>query len=167
MLGTPLAAVDVHIDRLSGEIEREARNDPACKRLMTIPGIGPLTASAMIAAIGDGKAFRSGRELAAFLGLVPRQYSTGGKPKLLGISKRGNSYVRMLLIHGARAVLSHSTGRTDALGGWVVALGNRAHSNVVACALANKNARIAWAVLTKSVPYEARPAAGVECAAAA
>lgn len=162
-----LAAVDERIKRLSSEIEREARDDPAARRLMTIPGVGPMSATALIAAIGDGKTFRSGRELAAFLGLVPRQYSTGGKPTLLGISKRGNTYVRTLLIHGARAVLRHSAGRTDALGEWVVALGNRAHSNVVAVALANKNARIAWAVLTKGSPYQAKTLAGEECAVAA
>ncbi|MHB8551192.1 MAG: IS110 family RNA-guided transposase [Acidiferrobacterales bacterium] len=149
-----LVGLDAHIERLSGEIGREARNDPAAQRLLTIPGVGPLTATALIAAVGDGKAFRSGRELAAFLGLVPRQYSTGGKPKLLGISKRGNTYVRTLLIHGARSVLRHSAGRTDALSAWVVALGHRAHANVVAVALANKNARIAWAVLTKGSPYQ-------------
>ncbi|MHB8347635.1 MAG: IS110 family RNA-guided transposase [Acidiferrobacterales bacterium] len=161
-----LTGLDERIKCLSSEIEREARNDPACERLMTIPGVGPLTATALIAAIGDGKAFRSGRELAAFLGLVPRQYSTGGKPKLLGISKRGNTYVRTLLIHGARAVLRHSAGRTDRLGEWVVALDNRAHANVVAVALANKNARIAWAVLTKGIPYQA-PAPVEEVSAAA
>jgi transposase len=150
-----LLEVDERIDHLSTEIQREARSDPACARLMTIPGVGPLTATTLIAAIGDGKTFRSGRELAAFLGLVPRQYSTGGKPKLLGISKRGNSYLRMLLIHGARAVLRKSAVRTDALGLWIQALKGRRHINVVACALAAKNARIAWAVLTRGCPYEA------------
>lgn len=150
-----LSEADERVDRLSTEIEREARNDPAVQRLLTIPGVGPLTATALVAAIGDGKTFRSGRELAAFLGLVPRQYSTGGKPRLLGISKRGNAYVRTLLIHGARSALRCCNSRTDRLGEWGRALSARRHTNVVACALAAKNARVAWAVLTKGHPYQA------------
>ncbi|MDA8364526.1 MAG: IS110 family transposase [Gammaproteobacteria bacterium] len=161
-----LRDLDERIKRLSVEIEREAHNDPACQRLMTIPGVGPMSATALFAAIGDVRTFHSGRELAAFLGLVPRQHSTGGKPKLLGISKRGNTYVRTLLIHGARAVLRHSERRTDRLGRWVCELRDRAHANVVACALANKNARIAWAVLTKGVTYQASALAGEVAAAA-
>jgi len=150
-----LIDLDVRIQHLSGEIKREADDDPAARRLMTIPGVGPLSATALIAAIGDGKVFHSGRELAAFLGLVPRQHSTGGKPTLLGISKRGNTYVRTLLVHGARAVLIHSERRTDRLGLWAKTLRGRAHSNVVAVALANKIARVAWAVLVKGTTYQA------------
>jgi transposase len=119
-----------------------------------VPGIGPLTATALVAAIGNGREFRRGRELAAFLGLVPRQYSTGGKPKLLGISKRGNVYLRMLFIHGARSVLRGADRRADRLGPWLRGLKARRHANVAAVALANKLARIAWAVLVQGHDYQ-------------
>jgi len=142
------------IGALTQELEHLADQDPACRRLLTVPGIGPLTATALVAAIGDGREFRHGRELAAFLGLVPRQYSTGGQPKLLGISKRGNVYLRTLLIHGARAVLRGADRRADRLGPWSRALTARRHPNVVAVALANKLARIAWAVLVQGHDYQ-------------
>ena len=116
---------------------------------MTIPGIGPLGATALLAAVGDGKQFSKARDMAAWLGLVPAQYSTGGKPNLLGISKRGNPYVRRLLIHGARSCVLHLDRTKDRVGRWLDALGARAHPNKVTVAMANKIARIAWVVLTR------------------
>jgi transposase len=146
-------ALETTIQELTGEIEAIATRDAACQRLVEIPGFGPLTATALVAAIGKGTTFRKGRDLAAWLGLVPRQRTTGGKPTLLGISKRGNSYLRRLLLQGARPV--HRLANRSRLGfhGWLDALDARAHPNVVAVALANKLARIAWAVLTRDEPY--------------
>lgn len=146
---------------MTGEIEHIARLDAACQRLMTIPGIGALSATAIVAAIGTGAAFRSGRDFAAWLGLVPRQHSTGGKPTLLGISKRGSSYLRRLLIHGARSVHRLANRSRLVLGPWLDALDQRTHPNVAAVALANKIARIVWAVLTRGEPYRPPIAATV------
>jgi transposase len=124
---------------------------------MTIPGIGPLAATAMLAAIGDGRQFRRARDLAAWLGLVPREHSTGGKTTLLGISKRGNRYVRRLLIHGARSCVTHLDRSRDRLGDWLDALQSRMHVNKVTIALAAKIARMAWVILTKpGALYERR-----------
>jgi transposase len=123
------------------------RSDPQAKRLATIPGIGSINASALVAAVGDGSAFEKGRDLAAWLGLTPRQHSTGGKTKMLGISKRGNKYLRKQLIHGARAALPHLAAKSTQLGAWLKDMLARAHSNVVVVALAAKLARIAWALL--------------------
>jgi len=116
---------------------------------MTIPGIGPIGATALIAAVGDGRQFRKARDLAAWLGLVPRQYSTGGKTTLLGISKRGNPYIRRLLIHGARSCMIHLDRSRDRIGVWLKALDGRMHQNKAIVALANKIARIAWALLRR------------------
>src|SRR5712672_220844 len=119
------------------------------RRLATIPGVGATIASALIAAIGKAETFEHARDLAAWLGLVPRQFTTGGKPKLLGISKRGNKYLRRLLIHGARAALPYVAERDTPLGRWAKGLVSRAHRNVAIVAFANKLARIAWAVLRR------------------
>ena len=146
--------LDCRIEALTREIETAAKADPACRRLLTIPGVGPMTASALVAAIGDGSAFGRGRDLAAWLGVVPHQHSTGGKTRLLGISKRGNSYLRRLFIHGARAVIGSLAARPTPLGRWIAALLTRAHGNVAVVALANKLARIAWAVLRGATPFE-------------
>lgn len=146
------------IGELNEELALVARTDPACQRLMSIPGVGRLTATALVAAIGNGSEFRHGRELAAFLGLVPRQHSTGGKPRLLGIPRRGNIYLRMLFIHGARAVLRGADKRADRLGPWLRGLKTRRHANIAAVALANKLARIAWAVLAHGTEYQPRAA---------
>lgn len=148
-----IKALDQRIAMLTTELRQIAQADPACRRLLTVPGIGPLTATALVACIGEGREFRRGRELAAFLGLVPRQYSTGGKTTLLGISKRGNNYVRMLMVHGARSVLRHLDRRQDRLGVWLRAMKTRRHANVVVVALANKLARTAWAVLAHDQDY--------------
>ena len=128
---------------------------------MTIPGIGPLAATALLAVIGDGHQFRRARDLAAWLGLVPREYSTGGKTTLLGISKRGNRYVRRLLIHGARSCVAHLNRTRDRLGNWMAGLEARMHVNKVVVALAAKIARITWVIVTKpGALYERRdPAA--------
>jgi transposase len=139
------------LDRRIAEFDKEfaewARNEGAARRLMTIPGIGVLNATALIAAIGQGESFARGRDLAAWLGLVPRQVTTGGKPRLLGISKRGNKYLRKLLIHGARAVLPRLLESPTPLGAWLRGLTARMHKNAAVVALANKLARMAWAVL--------------------
>ncbi len=124
---------------------------------MTIPGIGPLAANAIIAAAGDGRQFRKARDMAAWLGLVPREHSTGGKTTLLGISKRGNRYLRRLLVHGARSCLLHLDRSRDRLGAWLDGLEARMHSNKVTVALAAKVARIAWVILTRpGALYERR-----------
>jgi transposase len=142
-----------HIEQAEALIQSAAQQSEACQRLDAIPGIGALTATALIAAIGNGGAFRKGREFAAWVGLVPREHSTGGKQKLLGISKRGNSYLRTLFIHGARAVLQYRDKQSSGLSHWLDALCSRCHYNVVGVALANKLARMAWAVLASGGPY--------------
>lgn len=139
--------LEVRIVRISGQIEALASTDETARRLATVPGIGPLGATALLAAVGDGRQFHKARDLAAWLGLVPKQYSTGGKTTLLGISKRGNPYVRRLLIHGARSCLRHLDRKRDRLGLWLDQLESRMHSNKVVVALANKIARLAWAML--------------------
>lgn len=146
--------LDTRIDEFDAEFAATAKHDDACRRLCEIPGIGPLNATALVAAVGNGAAFDRGRDMAAWLGLVPREHSTGGKQRLLGISKRGNKYLRTLLIHGARAALPSLAGRSDALGSWLRTLLARAHRNVVVVALANKLARIVWAVLTGTNRYQ-------------
>lgn len=141
------------IEAISEQIELICTEDAACQRLRQIPGVGPLVATATVAAIGNGAAFHKGREFAAWLGLVPRQYSTGGKAQLGGISKRGNRYLRCLFVHGARAVLLRVKYDTAGLGRWVDQLVARTARNKVIVAIANKLARIAWAVLSKGVDY--------------
>ena len=143
---------------ISEEIERISKEDEACQRLRQIPGIGPLVSTATVAAIGNGAAFNKGREFAAWLGLVPRQHSTGGHAKLYGISKRGNIYLRCMFIHGARAVLLRVKNKTGGFGPWVHQLELRAPRNKVIVAIANKLARIAWAVLSKQMDYRPTPA---------
>jgi transposase len=143
----------VRIDEADAVIQKTAHENEACRRLVAIPGIGPVTASALIAAIGNGGAFHKGREFAAWMGLVPREHSTGGQQKLLGISKRGNSYLRKLFVQGARAVLQQRTKQSSGLSAWLAQLTSRTHRNVAAVALANKLARIAWAVLAKNEQY--------------
>jgi transposase len=148
--------LDERIERLTAELETQARNDPQLRLLMSIPGVGPIVATALAAGIGDASSFRKGRDLAAWLGLVPRQHSTGGQTRLLGIGKRGNRHLRMLLIHGARAVLRviHTRDDEDGLRRWVDRIRARKHANVVAVALANKLARIVHGVLRDQVPYD-------------
>jgi transposase len=151
--------LEEQIQALTGEIETIATQDAACQRLRQIPGVGPLVATAVVAAIGNGAAFRKGREFAAWLGLVPRQYSTGGKAKLLGISKRGNPYLRKMFIHGARATVLRLKRDGSLIGAWMNGLEARAPRNVLIVAMANKLARITWAVLSSGEPYRATTAA--------
>jgi transposase len=155
-----LAQLQLELDQLALRVEEAdaliqkiAQESEACRRLDAIPGIGPVTATAIIAAIGNGAAFGKGREFAAWVGLVPREHSTGGKQKLLGISKRGNSYLRQLFIQGARAVLQFREKQSSGLSAWLAQLTSRVHHNVAGVALANKLARIAWAVLAKGEVY--------------
>jgi transposase len=149
--------VDQQIEELGHELERISAADAGCTRIRKIPGIGPVVATAIVAAIGNGAAFRKGREFAAWLGIVPRQYSTGGNARLLGISKRGNVYLRKILIHGARAAVLRIKRDRAPIGAWLDRLDARAHKNIVIVAMANKIARIAWAVLSSGSEY--RPAA--------
>jgi transposase len=150
--------LDRRIGALDDEFAERARTDERARRLATIPGIGVLNATALAAAVGDAAAFARGRDFAAWLGLVPRQRTTGGKATLLGITKRGNVYLRTLLIHGARAALPALSRTASPLGAWLRDLSTRAHANTVVVALANKLARIAWAVLVHQTTYEAHHA---------
>ncbi|WP_445372994.1 IS110 family transposase [Methylomonas sp. HW2-6] len=149
----------IHLDEKIASIERKlaaiCTQNEDCQRLLSIPGIGVLTATALIAAIGDIKVFKSGRELAAWLGLVPKQYSTGGKSTLLGISKRGDSYLRTLLIHGGRSVSRIAHRHQDTRNRWICSIKQRRGENISNVAVANKNARIAWALLTNKEGYRA------------
>jgi transposase len=141
-----LKELDKQVVELEGQIKAWHRaSDVSCK-LEKVPGIGPITASALVATIGDAKNFDGGRQVAAWLGLVPRQHSSGGKPTLLGMSKRGDSYLRTLLIHGARSVIFRAQQEADK-SSWLHKLLERRNPNVAAVALANKNARIVWALL--------------------
>ena len=153
---TQWAEIDRRIAAFDVEFVRWVKENEEARRLMTIPGVGAIVASALVAAVGQAESFERGRDLAAWLGLVPRQFTTGGKPKLLGISKRGNKYLRGQLIHGARAALPYVAERDTPLGRWVKGLMSRTHRNVAVVALANKLARIAWAVLQRGKPFDAR-----------
>jgi transposase len=148
--------LDRRITAFDTEFVGWVKENEEARRLTTIPGVGAIVASALVAAVGRAESFDHGRDLAAWLGLVPRQFTTGGKPKLLGISKRGNKYLRKQLIHGARAALPYIAQRDTPLGRWVKGLMSRTHRNVVVVALANKLARIAWAVLQRGKPFDAR-----------
>ena len=148
-----LVAIDQRVAELTRRIERTVRGSDDGRRLLEIPGIGPLTASALIATVGDARQFRNGRQMAAFLGLVPRQHSSGGKTRLLGIHKRGDSYLRGLLVHGARSVLRTATNKPDDRSRWLMNLAARRHRNIATVAQANKNVRIAWAILTREQRY--------------
>ncbi len=148
-----LKQLQASIDALSERIERQVRQDADGRRLLEVPGVGPLTASALIAAVGDARQFRSGRQMAAFLGLVPKQHSSGGKARLFGIHKRGDSYLRSLLTHGARSVLRNAANKSDDRSRWLMSLATRRHRNIATVAQANKTARIAWAILTTEQRY--------------
>ena len=149
-----LIELDAHITFYTQKLEQYARQDDACQRLQTIPGFGPIVSSAFLGVIGNGEHFSKGRDVAASLGLVPRQHGTGGKTTLLGISKRGDRYLRSLLIHGARSVVTHSEGKDDRLIRWVNRIHERRGKNKAVVALANKMARIGWAVLRHGTRYQ-------------
>jgi transposase len=158
-LASELRHLDARVTHYDEQIEAIAASDAQVQRLMTIPGLGAKGATALVAAVGgDPALFRNGRGLAAWLGLVPRQHSTGGRERLLGISKRGDVYLRQLLIHGARAVLRWVERKEDPTSRWATALKTRRHTNVTCVAMANKIARVAYAVMTTGKPYD--PAIG-------
>ncbi len=146
--------LDSRIKAYDEEFAAITRSDQQARRLTSIPGIGVINATALLAAVGDGSAFARGRDLAAWLGLTPRQHSTGGKTKMLGISKRGNRYLRKQLIHGARAAMPHLAAQDTRMGAWLKQLLSRSHPNVVVVALAAKLARIVWAVLRHSKNFD-------------
>ncbi|MCG5531721.1 IS110 family transposase [Halorhodospira halochloris] len=155
-----LTDLDERVCWANERLHKFACEDARAHALLQIPGVGPISATAMVAAIGDARAFRRGRDLSAWLGIVPKQYSTGGRTKLLGISKRGNSYLRMLLIHGARSVLTKAHRRDDALGEWVRRLQARKPKNVVVVALANKLARVIGVILRQRSEFRAEMMVG-------
>lgn len=159
-LADDLRYLDGRIANLDERIAQGVKDAPVARRLLALRGVGPLTASALAAALGDGTSFTKGRDFAASLGLTPRQHSTGGKERLLGISKRGDAYLRKLLVHGARAVLRHARDRDDRLSQWLMALTARKHVNVATVALANKTARVAWAIVYNDAPYDPELVAG-------
>lgn len=142
-----LAELDARLATYNRRVRNLFRSNEICQRVGRIEGIGPITAAALGAAIGDRSSFKDGRQFAAWLGLAPKQRSIGGKARLFGISKRGDRYLRTMLIHGARAVLGRSSGKTDTRSQWVNRMRERRHLNVAAVALANKNARIVWSLL--------------------
>ncbi|MFA9232167.1 MAG: IS110 family transposase [Microgenomates group bacterium] len=144
-----IAYIENRVKALSARIEAIANEDETISRLLTIPGIGALTATALVAAAGDGRQFSKARDMATWLGLVPAEHSTGGKQTLFGISKRGNGYVRRLIIHGARSCFLHLNRENHALGRWLNALEARTHRNKAVVALANKLTCIVWAILTQ------------------
>jgi transposase len=149
-----LTGLDDRVAELTGEIKAIAKTDPVAQRLQQLRGVGPLVATALLASVGDGKQYKKGRQMAAALGLTPRQHSSGGKDRLLGISKRGDAYLRSILIHGARAVVSHAKHKEDRLSLWVTQIAQRRHPNVAAVALANKTVRMAWSMMTSGSDYD-------------
>jgi len=149
-----LTELDERVGELDAEIAAIAQEEPAAMRLQQLRGVGPITATALVAAVGNGAQFANGRQMSAALGLTPRQHSSGGKDRLLGISKRGDSYLRTLLIHGARSAIRTAKDKEDRLSRWVTALVERTHPNVAAAALANKTTRIAWAMLRNGTDYQ-------------
>ena len=148
-LAQDLRYLDDRVEQLSDQIQQQVALDPQAQRLMQLRGVGPMVASALMVAIGNGKSFTKGRDFAASLGLTPRQHSTGGKERLLGISKRGNPYLRKLLVHGTRAVIQHAKRRD-----WINDLAARKHTNVATVALANKTARVVWALIHHDAHYD-------------
>lgn len=150
--------LDDQIAEIEKDLSRQLAEDELGQRMMTIPGVGPITASVLTSEIGDGKQYGCGRDFAASVGLVPRQYSTGGRAHLLGISKRGDKNLRRLLVQCARAYMQRLDKQTGRLADWVRSMLMRRHSNVVACALANKLARTAWAIAAQGSQFRVMPA---------
>jgi len=148
-----LRTLEQRIASCEARITRKFKHDERCVRLAEVPGVGPLTATALVAAVGNAQRFKNGRELSAYLGLVPRQHSSGGKTVLLGITKRGDRYLRTLLIHGARSALRQCKLEGDARSRWVARISAARGPNVAAVAMANKNARILWALLSRGDRY--------------
>jgi len=159
-LNTESADLESRIAGYDQKIREIYRQSEIRQRLGKVEGIGPITATALIAAVGDRTAFKNGRQFAAWLGLVPKQRSSGGRARLFGISKRGDRYLRTLLIHGARAALARVRGKQDPRSQWLDKMRTRRHPNIVAVELANKNARIAWSLLTGETAYDAKLSVG-------
>jgi len=150
-----LGGLDLRLEKLDRQLAAVCRTNEACRRLSKLPGVGAVVATALVAAVDDGRHFRSGRELAAWIGLVPRQYTTGGKPRLGGIGRRANHYLRRQMIHGARAVMFRLAKHDDRRSQWLKGLAARRGFNRTIVALANKTARVAWALLTRKEDYAA------------
>ncbi len=148
-----VCAVDERLCRYDRYVREACRNNDTCRRLDEVPGVGEVVATALVATVGDGSQFRRGRDLSACIGLVPRQHTTGGQIRLLGISKRGDRYLRTQLIHGARAVVRHAHRKHDPLSRWVTRLREQRGTNVATVALANKLVRIAWAIIARGERY--------------
>jgi transposase len=151
--------LEERLSNLDAEIKEIAETDPMAIRLQQLRGVGPLVATALIASVGNGEQFIKGRQMAAAIGLTPKQFSSGGKDRLLGISKRGDAYLRTILIHGARSTIGHAKHREDRLSIWVTDLAKRSHTNVAAVALANKTVRMAWAMMRNETDYDPERAA--------
>jgi transposase len=149
-----LLGLDERIRELDREITLIAQTDPVAKRLQQLRGVGPIIATAIVANVGDAKQFANGRQMAASIGLTPRQNSSGRKERLLGISKRGNAYLRTLLIHGARSMIRTAKAKDDRLSQWVMKIASTRHPNIAAVALANKTARVAWAMMAHEADYQ-------------
>lgn len=150
-----LLELERQVQEIDRQVQQLCRQSAVCQRLAQIPGIGPITATALEATVADNiKTFRSGRHLAAFLGLVPKQHSSGGKERLQGISQRGDGYLRRLLVHGARSVLHHATSKPERSNGWLAQLAARRNTNVACVAQANKTARIVWAILAHEREFQ-------------
>jgi transposase len=152
-LANQIEAINIRVLALERQLLEWHRTSPASQRLASIPGIGPITASAIIATVSNAARFTSGRQFAAWIGLVPRQHSSGGRERMGGLSERGDGYLRRLLVHGARAVIRWQRRPNARTLPWLASLLGRSHVNVAAAALANKNARIAWALLTRGETY--------------
>jgi transposase len=153
-LWSDLLSADDRVLELDRAIERLANNNEVTRRLQQLRGVGPMVATALVATVGTAEQYHKGRQMAAAIGLTPRQHSSGGKDRLFGITKRGDVYLRSLLIHGARAVVSQAKHRDDRLSRWVTGIATRRHPNVAAVALANKTARMAWAMLRNETNYD-------------
>lgn len=145
--------LSTRIDKYDKKIELISNQNSYCQLLKTIPGIGPITSTALYASMGNGSQFKNGREMAAHIGLVPKQHSSGDRHVLLGLTKKGNRDLKQLLIHGSRSVVTHAAKKEDRRSKWITQLATKKHANVVATAVANRTARIAWAVLQSSKPY--------------
>ena len=148
-----LHTLDEQVAQSDRRIQRVFQQDERCQRLGQVEGVGPLIATAFVAAVGDARVFHNGRQVGAWLGLVPKQHSSGGKARLLGISKRGDRYLRALLIHGARAAVQRAAQKSDSRSAWINRLCQRRGKNISAVAVANKNARILWALLARGEVY--------------
>lgn len=161
-----LISLDNRVSDLDGHIKDQANENPVAKRLQQLRGVGPVCATILASALGDGSSFKNGREFAASLGLTPKQHSTGGRERLLGISKRGDSYIRKQLIHGARSTVSYAKKHEDNLSCWLNKLSAHKHRNVVTVALAAKTARMAWSLVRHEVDYDPTRAAMTSAATA-